>query len=106
MGKVGSSDVPMLLTVNEHVMFNLHNLLGGYDEDRVWNFIPYIGAGVAHTFKTPSNVSKAGCYTFSAGLLNTFKISQKVALNVELGYTNYDKGMVGISNNGGIVPKL
>ena len=105
MGKVGSSDVPMLLTVNEHVMFNLHNLLGGYDEDRVWNFIPYIGAGVAHTFKTPSNVSKAGCYTFSAGLLNTFKISQKVALNVELGYTNYDKGMVGISNNGGIVPK-
>ena len=105
MGKVGSSDVPMLLTVNEHVMFNLHNLLGGYDEDRVWNFIPYIGAGVAHTFKNPSGVSKAGCYTFSAGLLNTFKISQKVALNVELGYTNYDKGMVGISNNGGIVPK-
>jgi outer membrane protein OmpA-like peptidoglycan-associated protein len=105
MGKVGSSDVPMLLTVNEHVLFNLHNLLGGYDEDRVWNFIPYIGAGVAHTFKNPSGVSKAGCYTFSAGLLNTFKISQKVALNVELGYTNYDKGMVGISNNGGIVPK-
>ena len=105
MGKVGSSDVPMLLTVNEHVMFNLHNLLGGYDEDRVWNFIPYIGAGVAHTFKNPSGVSKAGCYTFSAGLLNTFKISQKVALNLELGYTNYDKGMVGISNNGGIVPK-
>lgn len=105
MGKVGSSDVPMLLTVNEHVLFNLHNLLGGYDEDRVWNFIPYIGAGVAHTFKNPSGVSKRGCYTFSAGLLNTFKISQKVALNLELGYTNYDKGMVGISNNGGIVPK-
>ena len=105
MGKVGSSDVPMLLTVNEHVLFNLHNLLGGYDEDRVWNFIPYIGAGVAHTFKNPSGVSKRGCYTFSAGLLNTFKISQKVALNVELGYTNYDKGMVGISNNGGIIPK-
>ena len=105
MGKVGSSDVPMLLTVNEHVLFNLHNLLGGYDEDRVWNFIPYIGAGVAHTFKNPSGVSKRGCYTFSAGLLNTFKISQKVALNLELGYTNYDKGMVGISNNGGIIPK-
>ena len=105
MGKVGSSDVPMLLSVNEHVLFNLHNLLGGYDESRVWNFIPYIGAGLAHTFKTPNGVGKAGTYTFSAGLLNTFKISQKVALNVELGYTNYDKGMVGISNNGGIVPK-
>ena len=105
MGKAFDNDAPIMVAVNEQVLFNLHNLLGGYDEDRVWNFIPYIGAGVAHTFKTPNGVSKAGCYTFSAGLLNTFKISQKVALNLELGYTNYDKGMVGISNNGGIVPK-
>lgn len=105
MGKAFDNDAPMMVAVNEQVLFNLHNLLGGYDEDRVWNFIPYIGAGVAHTFKNPSGVSKRGCYTFSAGLLNTFKISQKVALNLELGYTNYDKGMVGISNYGGIVPK-
>ena len=88
MGKVGSSDVPMLLSVNEQVLFNLHNLLGGYDEDRVWNFIPFVGAGIAHTFKTPNGVSKAGTYTFSAGLLNTFKISRKVALNLEVAYAN------------------
>ena len=105
MGKAFDNDAPIMVAVNEQVLFNLHNLLGGYDEDRVWNFIPYIGAGLAHTFKTPNGVAKAGTYTFSAGLLNTFKISQKVALNLELGYTNYDKGMVGISNNGGIVPK-
>ena len=105
MGKVGSSDVPMLVSVNEQVMFNLHNLLGGYDENRVWNFIPYIGAGVAHTFKTPKGVGKVGTYTFSAGLLNTFKVSRKVALNLELGYMNYNKGIVGIDNRGGIVPK-
>lgn len=104
MGKVGSSDVPMLLSVNEHVLFNLHNLLGGYDESRVWNFIPYIGAGLAHTFKTPNGVAKAGTYTFSAGLLNTFKISRKVALNLELGYMNYGTEMVGAAV-GGIVPK-
>ena len=105
MGKVGSSDVPMLVSVNEQVMFNLHNLLGGYDENRVWNFIPYIGAGVAHTFKTPKGVGKVGTYTFSAGLLNTFKVSRKVALNLELGYMNYNKGIVGITNNGGMLPK-
>ena len=104
MGKVGSSDVPMLLSVNEQVLFNLHNLLGGYDEDRVWNFIPFVGAGIAHTFKTPNGVSKAGTYTFSAGLLNTFKISRKVALNLELGYANYGKELVGVSE-GGIMPK-
>ena len=103
MGKVGSSDVPMLLSVNEHVLFNLHNLLGGYDESRVWNFIPYIGAGLAHTFKTPNGVGKAGTYTFSAGLLNTFKISRKVALNLELGYMNYGTEMVGAAVGG--IPK-
>ena len=104
MGKVGSSDVPMLLSVNEHVLFNLHNLLGGYDESRVWNFIPFVGAGLAHTFKTPNGVSKAGTYTFSAGLLNTFKISRKVALNLEVAYANYGKELVGASE-GGIMPK-
>ena len=104
MGKVGSSDVPMLLSVNEQVLFNLHNLLGGYDESRVWNFIPFVGAGLAHTFKTPNGVSKAGTYTFSAGLLNTFKISRKVALNLEVAYANYGKELVGASE-GGIMPK-
>ena len=104
MGKIGSSDVPLLVSVNEQVLFNLHNLLGGYDESRVWNFIPYVGAGLAHTFKTPAGLGKAGTYTFSAGLLNTFKISRKVALNLELAYANYGKELIGASE-GGIMPK-
>jgi outer membrane protein OmpA-like peptidoglycan-associated protein len=95
----------MYLAVNEHVLFNLHNLLGGYDESRVWNFIPYIGAGVAHTLKTPAGMGKAGTYTFSAGLLNTFKLSQKLAANLELGYTNYGTEILGVGATGGIMPK-
>ena len=105
LGKAFDGDVPMYLAVNEHVLFNLHNLLGGYDEDRVWNFIPYIGAGVAHTLKTPAGMSKAGTYTFSAGLLNTFKLSQKLAANLELGYTNYGTEILGVGATGGIMPK-
>ena len=104
MGKAFDSDAPILVSVNEQVLFNLHNLLGGYDESRVWNFIPFVGAGLAHTFKTPNGVSKAGTYTFSAGLLNTFKISRKVALNLEVAYANYGKELVGVSE-GGIMPK-
>lgn len=104
MGKAFDSDAPILVSVNEQVLFNLHNLLGGYDESRVWNFIPFVGAGLAHTFKTPNGVSKAGTYTFSAGLLNTFKISRKVALNLEVAYANYGKELVGASE-GGIMPK-
>lgn len=104
MGKAFDSDAPILVSVNEQVLFNLHNLLGGYDESRVWNFIPFVGAGLAHTFKTPNGVSKAGTYTFSAGLLNTFKISRKVALNLEVAYANYGKELKGASE-GGIMPK-
>ncbi len=105
LGKAFDSDVPMYLGVNEHVLFNLHNLLGGYDEDRFWNFIPFIGAGVAHTIKTPAGMGKAGTYTFSAGLLNTFKLSKKLAANLELGYTNYGTEILGIGATGGIMPK-
>jgi outer membrane protein OmpA-like peptidoglycan-associated protein len=103
----------MLLSVNEQVLFNFHNLFGGYDENRVWNFIPYVGAGLAHTFSTPDGMGKAGTYTFSAGILNTFKISKKVALNLELGYANYGKEICAYKNTdnfvgaaqGGIMPK-
>ena len=105
LGKAFDGDVPMYLGVNEHVLFNLHNLLGGYDEDRFWNFIPFVGAGVAHTIKTPAGMGKAGTYTFSAGLLNTFKLSKKLAANLELGYTNYGTEILGIGATGGIMPK-
>lgn len=106
LGKAFDSDVPMYLGVNEQVLFNLHNLLGGYDENRVWNFIPYIGAGVAHTLKVPTGGQKAGTYTFSAGLLNTFKLSKKLAANLELGYTNYGVEILGTgAAQGGIMPK-
>jgi len=105
LGKAFSSDVPMYLAVNEQVLFNLHNMLGGYDENRCWNFIPFIGAGLAHTFKVPTGWGKAGTYTFSIGLLNTFKLSQKLAANVELGYTNFGKEIVNVPTGGGIMPK-
>ena len=31
---------------NEQVLFNLSNMICGYNPDRVWNFIPYIGGGI------------------------------------------------------------
>ena len=106
LGKAFDGDVPMYLGVNEHVLFNLHNLLGGYDENRFWNFIPYIGGGVAHVVKAGKGGNgKPGTYTFSAGLLNTFKLSQKLAANLELGYTNYGTEIVGLGATGGIMPK-
>ncbi len=105
MNKAFKSDYIWYLAVNEQVLFNLSNMICGYNENRIWNFIPYIGAGLAHSVKTPAGVSKAGTYTFSAGILNTFRISRRVALNFELGYMNFGKEIAGLPSEGGIMPK-
>ena len=75
------------VTINEHVLFNLSNMLCGYNETRIWNFIPYVGAGVYHNWGN----GKTNGTQLSAGILNTFRLGKVVSLNLELGYNNYDK---------------
>ena len=65
----------------EQVLFNLSNLLCGYNPDRVWNLVPYAGVGIARNCSY--NTYELG---MSAGLLNTFKISQRVLFHVDLGF--------------------
>lgn len=82
-------------TLQEQALFNLSNMLMGYNEQRVWNFIPYAGGGVGR------NMSY-GCYAlgFSVGLLNTFRISQKVAFNFDINYGSYEFSFDGFSAGG------
>ena len=77
-------------TLQEQVLFNLSNLLMGYNEQRFWNFIPYIGAGVGRnmTYCTYG-------MGLSAGLLNTFRISPKVAINFDINWGAYEPGFDG-----------
>ena len=53
------------------VMLNLSNMLCGYNEDRVYSFIPYVGAGFVHTGKGPG-YDELG---INAGLINRFRLS-------------------------------
>ena len=98
LSKAFDSKSDKYVALNEQALFNLHNLLGGYDEDRFWNFIPYAGAGVARNFD-----AKANSFVLSAGILNTFKVGKKLFLNLDLGYYSYDKAFVG-GLGGGIRP--
>ena len=68
--------------LQEQALFNLSNLLCGYNANRVWNFIPYAGAGIARncTYNTYEIAA-------SAGILNTWKLSKRVLLNLDLGLT-------------------
>jgi len=67
--------------LQEQALFNLSNMFFGYNETRVWNFIPYAGVGVARncSYNTYELVG-------SAGILNTFRVSKRVAINLDLSY--------------------
>lgn len=62
-------------TIHEDVTFNLSNLLFGYNEKRVWNFIPYVGVGAGRNMSA-NNYD----IVYAAGLLNNFRVSKHVQL--------------------------
>lgn len=62
-------------SVNEQAMFNLSNLIFGYNENRVWNLIPYAGAGIIRNC-TSNNYA----IDLTAGIMSTWKIAKKVDL--------------------------
>ena len=67
--------------LNEHILFNLSNMLCGYNPNRVWNFIPFAGGGIGRSMT-------ANYYSMdlSAGILNTFRLGKHVGLHLELGW--------------------
>jgi len=71
--------------INEHVLFNLSNLLLGYNPDRVVNIIPFAGAGIGR-----SCTYNYYAMDLSAGLLAEFNITKKVAINLELGWNRFE----------------
>lgn len=78
--------------VNEQVLFNLSNMLCGYNPKRVWNFIPFAGAGLSRscTYNTYA-------MDWSFGILNEFKVAKKVAINFELGWNRYENDHDGVT---------
>jgi len=76
--------------LNEHALFNLSNMLCGYNPNRVWNFIPFAGAGVGRTMTH----DRYGM-DLSAGILNEFRLSRKVLLNLEIGWNRLETDVDG-----------
>lgn len=84
-------------TLNENVLFNLSNMLYGYNPNRVWNFVPFVGAGINRNC-----CADRYAMNLSAGILNTFRVSKHVGIHLELGWNyaeedldnvaTYDKG--------------
>lgn len=82
-------------TLHEHVLLNLSNMFYGYSDTRVWNFIPYAGAGIGRNMTY--NTYAMG---LTAGLLNQFRLSRNVALNLDLSYGVYEPDFDGFVKQG------
>jgi outer membrane protein OmpA-like peptidoglycan-associated protein len=62
------------------VMFNLNALFGGYNPERAYEVIPYLGAGFAHAYSKPQENS----FAMNVGILNKFRVSPVLDVNLEL----------------------
>ena len=82
--------------LNEEVMFNLSNMFCGYNAKRVWNFIPYLGGGIGRNMTYNSYG-----IDLIAGLLNTFRLSDRFALNLDINYVLGTNDFDGIPEGGG-----
>ena len=61
-------------------MFNLNALFGGYNQHRVYEIIPYVGAGFTHNYTKPHREA----LSVNAGIINRFRISNAIDINLEL----------------------
>ncbi|GAB6013241.1 OmpA family protein [Viscerimonas tarda] len=71
-------------------LFNLTNVFRGYNPDRFYNFIPYVGVGAAHGFKQEWKSWKNNSITFNAGLLNTFRLSSRLSAYLDIKANSFD----------------
>ena len=70
------------MNLHGDVMFNLSSMIGGYNANRVYEVIPYLGAGFSHSY---SGVKKRDGFSVNAGIINKFRVSPAFDVNLELG---------------------
>lgn len=71
--------------LDEHIMFNLSNLLMGYNEDRVWNVVPFVGGGIGRTM-----THNLYAMNLSAGIQSTWKVSKLLNIYLEGGWNRFE----------------
>lgn len=84
VGMVGVSKLDYW-TLNEHLLFNMSNLLCGYNPDRVWNVTPFIGGGV-----TRNESISLYAMQLSVGINSSWKLSRLLDLYAEVGWNRME----------------
>lgn len=68
------------MNLHGDILFNVSNMLAGYNENRVYDFVPYLGFGFTHSFDSPYRNALAANF----GIINTFHVSRAWDINLEL----------------------
>lgn len=92
------ADSKYFMNIHFDAMFNLTNLLLGYDEYRVWNVSPYIGVGSAAR-QCYEGSGLTGSLSGNLGVMNTFRVAKHWAINLELGAAFFRNGFGGAESD-------
>ena len=91
------------------MMFDLCNLIGGYNADRVWSLIPYVGVGWAGRWAMTheegagrmTTGSVTGTLSANYGLINSFHVAKHWDINLELAGWFFRNGFSGVAGQAG-----
>jgi len=73
------------------LMFNVSNLIFGYNSKRLYNLVPYAGVGIIFTRDKPRDNEMS----LSVGLLNTFRLCSNIDLNFDVRGIMFGDGLNG-----------
>ena len=96
-------DHAMYMNFHFDAMFNLSNLFCGYNEDRIWNVIPYIGVGWAgrNPMEHEAFEDITGTISANYGLINSFRVADHWNINLELAGAFLRNGFGGVAGSNG-----
>ena len=82
----GSNEVKMpYLYVHGDILINMSNWIGGYDPDRFYSAVSYMGFGyTAMSWTDKSKEPYNGEYAFTTGLVNKFRVSPRLDIELDL----------------------
>lgn len=80
-GENSSDNKHKFFNIQGQALFNVVNMIAGYDANRLWDLSAFFGAGIGESID-----NNATSMTASAGLLNQFHLNKNWALNLELGW--------------------
>ncbi|MGI6242181.1 MAG: OmpA family protein [Prevotella sp.] len=88
--KTGERDNFDMWILNEHIMFNLSNIFCGYNPNRVWNLIPFMGGGVSRNMSYNLYAMQ-----LSAGIQSTWRLGKHANLYLEAGWNRLEEDFSG-----------